>query len=207
MHARGPPWWRPEQSLPQCAQCAHGWALRRARARPAVGISFAPLQRVILGLERARRPIWKRRRSGLHTPSCLYRRLREEVPSPDPVSDPSACVHCGAIYSQGRWHWGVAPRDAARLTCPACWQLESRHPAGQLWVEGLDEEGDRSWVERRSRWVEAREAARDPQQRILEIEATHGGLCISTSAHELGGRLQQELANRGSRASRRETSS
>ena len=95
--------------------------------------------------------------------------------------DPAACPSCHATYVEGRWTWQPAPKDAARLTCPACARIADGQPAGYVRLEGPFFVAHRDEI---MPLVSARaQRARDehPLQRVIGVENVKGGVVVTTT--------------------------
>lgn len=101
------------------------------------------------------------------------------------LAEPTRCPECGAVYSGGRWTWGVAPVDALQVTCPACRRVQDRFPAGYVMLEGEFLAGHCDEVLQLARHRAAMEKAEHPLERIMAIEDVAGGVQITTTDTKL----------------------
>jgi len=133
------------------------------------------------------RPIWKRRRS--------QDRVDPEPVQSDalPADRAAVCRGCGAIHEDAHWHWGVAPRSALRVVCPACARVDRDRPVAEVRVACPATPGllDRvRWVAER---IEAREKAANPLERVVACELTPAGVRVTTTTQALADQLASEL--------------
>lgn len=107
---------------------------------------------------------------------------------------PSQCPMCHAIFSDGRWHWGDAPRDVHAETCPACRRVEDRFPAGYVTIKGKFLADHRDEIIALIKAKEMREKAERPLQRIMAIEEKRdGNLEVSTTDSHIARGIAEEL--------------
>src|SRR5688500_11378028 len=50
--------------------------------------------------------------------------------------EPTQCPKCRATFTEGRWTWEKAPKDAYEQLCPACQRIHDRFPAGYVSIKG-----------------------------------------------------------------------
>jgi NMD protein affecting ribosome stability and mRNA decay len=116
-------------------------------------------------------------------PSRHDRLLREWVHdtyrSKSKLPEPTRCPDCGAIYQQGRWHWGEAKGEAHEERCPACHRQQDHCPAGFLSLSGEFLAAHQEEILNLVRNVEAREKAEHPLKRIMAMEPQGDGLLVT----------------------------
>src|SRR5262245_16782242 len=112
-------------------------------------------------------------------------RHKGKAPKGEAEKHPSAtlCPECGAVYSQGRWHWtDVAdPSGDAREVCPACRRIRDADPAGEIRISGDFARAHREEIVSRVRNVEAREKTDHPLQRVMQIREESETLVVTTT--------------------------
>jgi NMD protein affecting ribosome stability and mRNA decay len=88
---------------------------------------------------------------------------------------PTVCPTCRAFFTEGRWTWDKAPRDANQLMCPACQRIHDRFPAGYITIKGefFSEHKDEIIALLKSR--EEREKEQRPLQRIMAMDEKRDG--------------------------------
>ena len=98
------------------------------------------------------------------------------------LPDPTICTHCGAVFRGGRWQWGVmAPADAHRANCPACWRVQDHYPAGFVFLEGDFLLAHREEIGHLVRNEAERQRAEHPLKRVMAIDESETGLRVSTT--------------------------
>jgi hypothetical protein len=115
-------------------------------------------------------------------------------------SDSMVCETCGVVWHGGRWYWGAPPESVVRAgLCPACQRISDRYPAGQLVLDAslvprLAE------IEHIVRKVEVAERQEHPLERVMALEASAGGIEVTTTgvhmARRIAGRLGRTLHTR-----------
>lgn len=136
------------------------------------------------------------KREGLH-PTRRDRLIQEHVhdayKSRWKYPEPTRCPECGAVFSDGRWHWGAAPAGAHEAPCPACRRVRDRLPAGFVTLRGPFFMEHRDEILHRARHVEERERSEHPLQRIMGIEEVDGGVCVTTADIHLARAIGEAL--------------
>jgi hypothetical protein len=125
-------------------------------------------------------------------------RLVERVHDPYRITrkldDPTRCVMCGAVFSQGRWQWlHPAPTAAAEALCPACRRIKDRYPAGELLLEGDFIAAHADEVLGLIRNTEEAERREHPLNRIIDIERRGNAISITTTDLHLPQRIGHAL--------------
>ncbi|HEX6810420.1 MAG TPA: hypothetical protein VF384_02250 [Planctomycetota bacterium] len=125
-------------------------------------------------------------RKGRHRGRCAV------VPRP-PKSAPTFCPECRAVFARGRWTWKArlsVPADYClpEVLCPACQRVRDRDPVHVVRIEGVPRARARD-IEALARHVEAAERASRPQERLVQVASTRGGLCFGTTGVHLSRRL------------------
>lgn len=123
----------------------------------------------------------------------------------DPVQDPykwtgkhagpAVCPDCGAVYRDGRWHWGPAPDGAESLTCQACHRIADKYPAGIVTLAGSFVAGHRDALTQLARHQEQAEKQEHPLNRIMDvIEEAPDRLVVRTTDIHLPRRIGEAVA-------------
>ena len=84
-------------------------------------------------------------------------------------SGPAVCPQCGAVYREGRWHWGLPPAGAESLTCQACQRVADKYPAGVVTLAGPFVAGHHDELIRLARHQEEAEKPEHPLNRIMDV--------------------------------------
>ena len=114
------------------------------------------------------------------------------------LREPAVCEQCGATYSRRAWRKPAVASPAllgrARWTrCPACVQAKREEYLGRVVLRGryLDAHGDA--IRARIRNVVSRENARQPERRLVSLEARGGMMEALTTSQKLAHRIAHEL--------------
>jgi len=103
-------------------------------------------------------------------------KMRKKLP------EPTVCPHCGAVFHDGRWQWGLSvPADAHRTTCPACQRAEDHYPAGFVLLCGPFLQGHRDEIRHLVYNEAARERVGHPLKRVMAIEENEHEMLVSTT--------------------------
>lgn len=97
------------------------------------------------------------------------------------LHEPSVCTQCGAVFHDGRWQWLAAPKEAHRVTCPACHRMHDHYPAGFVNLKGEFFQTHRDEIMNLVHHHEQREREEHPLQRIMAIEAKPDETLITTT--------------------------
>lgn len=97
------------------------------------------------------------------------------------LPEPTVCPQCGAIFLDGRWSWGKAPKEANLATCPACHRVNDNFPAGFVTLHGPFLETHRDEITSLVRHEEERARDRHPLQRIMGMEDQAEGMLVTTT--------------------------
>ena len=97
------------------------------------------------------------------------------------LHEPSVCTQCGAVFHDGRWQWLAAPKEAHRVTCPACHRMHDHYPAGFVNLKGEFFQAHRDEIMSLVHHHEQREREEHPLQRIMAIEAKPDETLITTT--------------------------
>lgn len=109
--------------------------------------------------------------------------------------EPTACNVCGAIFQNGRWCWGEAPRGARRATCPACARTRDELPAGYVNLSGEFFNAHRDELLRLARHAAEKERAEHPLHRIMHVVEAPGQTVITTCDVHSARRIGEALAS------------
>lgn len=125
------------------------------------------------------------------------RLIREHVHDPyktrRKLPSPTVCPGCGAVYGNGRWQWGDAPKDANSAQCQACHRIVDGYPAGELTIGGAFAETHREEIVNLARNLEREENGEHPLHRIMDIAQGPDGLVITTTDIHLPRRIGDAL--------------
>lgn len=116
-------------------------------------------------------------------------RIRIKLP------DPALCPECGAVYIKGRWVWAEAPKESARITCPACRRIADKLPVGRIEMRGGFFSRHHDEIINLVQNVERREKARHPMERIMSIQEEQGCAVVSTTGIHIARGIGTALSN------------
>jgi NMD protein affecting ribosome stability and mRNA decay len=113
-------------------------------------------------------------------------------------AEPTLCERCGAVFARRTWrldhHTPKATLAHARWrVCPACAQTAAAEWCGRVLLSGTFVAAHEDDIRRRVANVAERARARQPERRIVSIEAYDGGLEILTTSQKLAHRVAHEL--------------
>lgn len=97
------------------------------------------------------------------------------------LAEPTVCAQCGAVFREGRWVWGEAPKEAHNGTCPACHRINDHYPAGFVSFGGAFFASHRDEIMKLVRHEAEREKLTHPLKRIMAIEDQDDALLITTT--------------------------
>jgi len=122
-----------------------------------------------------------------------YRSKRKHVETK--LDAATVCPDCGAVYSDGRWHWSevAKPTGEARKPCPACQRIRDGYPAGEVRIAGDFAREHRDEIVARIRHVEAREKAEHPLQRLMDVKPDGEELVVTTTDVHLASAIGHAL--------------
>jgi NMD protein affecting ribosome stability and mRNA decay len=130
-------------------------------------------------------------------PWRMDRLLREHVHDPykarRKMPKISVCPQCGAVYSDGLWRWGEAPREAHEALCQACHRINDRYPAGFLDLSGNFLRQHEDEVLGLARNQEKAENQEHPLHRIMDIQTRPEGIEILTTDIHLPRRIAEAI--------------
>lgn len=114
------------------------------------------------------------------------------------LKEPSVCESCGSVFRNRAWRRGRVTRDlldaATWVVCPACQQVRSGTYLGRILAVGRAAVAQEEAIRRRVGGVERRQAATQPQRRVVSVERTDAGIEILTTSQKLAHRITRELA-------------
>jgi hypothetical protein len=96
---------------------------------------------------------------------------------------PAACPVCGAVFDNGRWHWGPRPEAAHDHVCPACLRVREQQPAGYVRLEGEFFEAHRTEILKLVRNIEERARSEHVLERVMAIE--HDRDCTNVTTTDI----------------------
>jgi NMD protein affecting ribosome stability and mRNA decay len=114
-------------------------------------------------------------------------RLEKKLP------EPSKCIECGVVFTEGRWSWAEVPAVEKTTTCPACQRIADNVPAGILTLRGSFLEEHREEVIGLIRNVEALEKGEHPLERIMTLDDSADGLEVRTTGVHVARRIGDAL--------------
>jgi NMD protein affecting ribosome stability and mRNA decay len=88
---------------------------------------------------------------------------------------PTVCPTCRAFFTEGRWTWQKAPRDAHEQVCPACQRIHDRFPAGYITIKGEFFKEHKDEIVALLQAREKHEKENRPLQRIMGMDAKKDG--------------------------------
>ncbi|MCK9382551.1 MAG: BCAM0308 family protein [Sulfuritalea sp.] len=97
------------------------------------------------------------------------------------LPEPTVCAQCGAVFREGRWQWGEAPKEAHHATCPACHRANDHYPAGFVSLGGAFFVSHREEIMKLVRHEAEREKLEHPLKRIMAIEEQNDAVLITTT--------------------------
>ena len=109
------------------------------------------------------------------------------------LSDPTACISCGAVYRKGRWTWAAAPADAEQTKCPACRRIADDYPAGIVTLSGDFAREHADEIRGLAHNLEEREKQEHPLKRIMGIDQQSDALLIKTTNARLARGIGEAL--------------
>lgn len=125
------------------------------------------------------------------------RLIREHVHDPYKtrlkLPEPTLCPQCGAVYSQGRWHWAERPDQPHEELCQACHRINDSYPAGTLSLSGDFLGKHRTEILGLARHQEELEKGEHPLNRIMRIEDEGDTTVITTTDIHLPRRIGEAL--------------
>lgn len=95
--------------------------------------------------------------------------------------EPTVCPQCAAVFRDGRWQWGDAPKGAHQTLCPACHRANDKYPAGFISLQGAFFNAHRDEIMNLVRHEEQRDRQTHPLKRILDIEQDEESTLVTTS--------------------------
>ncbi len=134
--------------------------------------------------------------SGHHAEGNVQPRFEQAI---DPyrndkkLSEPTVCKDCGAVYHQGRWQWGDAPKNAHQETCPSCRRIQDNFPAGYVTLNGSFLEAHLDEIQKLIQHHAERERAEHPLKRIMAINHQNGTIEITTTDMHLAKGLGEAI--------------
>lgn len=97
------------------------------------------------------------------------------------LPEPTVCLHCHAVFSNGHWRWSDIPGNANYAICPACHRENDRCPAGFVTLEGPFFMAHRSEIMGLLRHEELCARQQDPLKRIMNVEHQDHGVAVTTT--------------------------
>jgi len=107
--------------------------------------------------------------------------------------EPSACTGCGAVFTNGRWQWGIAQPESHKHLCPACQRIHDRMPAGIVTLSGDFLVQHQQEILGLVHNIEAREKSEHPLQRIMNITHNDHSITIQVTDFHITHSIVQAL--------------
>ncbi|EXI71349.1 MAG TPA: BCAM0308 family protein [Candidatus Accumulibacter phosphatis] len=112
----------------------------------------------------------------------LQEEAHDSYRSKGKLAEPTVCPKCHAVYSRGRWQWGIAaPADAHQVTCPACHRVSDHCPAGHVVLAGDFLQAHHDDIVHLVRNEAERQRAEHPLKRVMAFDDGEGELRLSTT--------------------------
>jgi len=119
--------------------------------------------------------------------------MHDPYQSREKLTEPMVCGQCGAVFHDGHWQWGPAPRDAQQSTCPACHRINDSYPAGELTLAGDFINAHRDEILALARHQEELEKGEHALHRIMDISTEPEGMSITTTDIHLPRRIGEAV--------------
>ena len=119
-----------------------------------------------------------------HEPVLEPRHFDPYLEAGKPAHD-AVCPECRAVFRQGRWAWGDAPKHAAHEFCPACLRIRDRFPGGFVTLKGAFVEAHREELRQLVHAREEHEKAEHPLERLMAVKEMPNAIEISTTGTHL----------------------
>ncbi|MBD3610442.1 MAG: ATPase [Gammaproteobacteria bacterium] len=97
------------------------------------------------------------------------------------LAEPTVCPYCSLSYQKGRWQWAEAPKDAHKVTCPACQRTQDKLPAGVVTLAGEFMQKHKREVIGLIKNIEENENKQHPLNRIMEMNEQGNEITITTT--------------------------
>lgn len=102
------------------------------------------------------------------------------------LHDPSVCEKCKVVYHGGVFEWaGKVPKDAEKMTCPACRRIEDSFEGGIVSLEGAFLMRHRQEIMNIIKNAEATQKAHRPLERVMKINDSPDRIEILTTYEHL----------------------
>jgi NMD protein affecting ribosome stability and mRNA decay len=111
------------------------------------------------------------------------------------LSEPTACVDCGAVYRKGRWTWSGASdaEHAKQAKCPACRRIADDYPAGIVTLSGDFAREHLEEIRGLVHNLEEREKSEHPLKRIMAIARDGDAVVVTTTNARLARGIGEAL--------------
>lgn len=131
------------------------------------------------------------------------KRIYHDAVSKDKKTGPLVCTDCGAVFSNGRWAFGIdiVSGDDPIVTrpepavCPACEQIRANAPCGFLYVRGAFAVEHAREITNLVNNEAERMSRENPLWRIMSWESSVPELMITTTTTHLAQHLGRALHN------------
>ena len=108
--------------------------------------------------------------------------------------EPTSCTECNALFTNGRWSWEKAPKEANKVLCPACRRIADNYPAGYLEIKGSFFLEHQEEILNLARNIEKQEKSEHPLERIMAIEKNKDHTLLTTTGVHLARRIGDALS-------------
>ena len=110
--------------------------------------------------------------------------------------EPTMCPDCKATFTEGRWTWESAPKDAYQQVCPACQRIRDKFPAGYVTIKGSFFKEHRDEIVHLIENKEKGEKQNRPLQRIMAMDEKRDGTFeVQTTDSHLARGIAEALHN------------
>jgi hypothetical protein len=110
------------------------------------------------------------------------------------LHDPSVCRKCSVVYHSGVFEWlDKAPKDAEKMTCPACRRIDDNFEGGIVSLEGLFLKQHRQDIMNIIKNTEIAQKTRRPLERLMKITDSPERIEVLTTYEHLARRIGEAV--------------